>query len=413
METKIEGPYRHGSQWRCRLRTGSKKTWCRSASSPEEARRGAEEAIGSEPTDPIPAQPKKTIALATDPIRVDGPHPHGSGWRCRVSIGGDRVWCPAGRTEGHARQIAEAFLEEALKAGKVSIAEAIGVFLADQSARGNRPSTVQAYRYALKRFFGSVGDSDLASLTARKAEQLYEQLRSSGLSTDSHRNYLLQARTFLSFCVGKGWIRANPLEKVRGEGRRRHGKPQLTLDESRTLYKICMSEAAREDAALAVLLALTMGLRAGEIVSRTVRDLDDRGRVLRIGSNEAIGFAPKTTKSRRAIQIPEAIRPLLALRARSKLPSALLFAGEGGGPHWRDWVAESVRRYCRRAGLPVVCAHSLRGVAATLSTQAGAAAEAVAQLLGHESVGMTRRAYIEPGTIERAELGRVAEELGR
>ncbi|HNI60231.1 MAG TPA: tyrosine-type recombinase/integrase, partial [Pseudomonadota bacterium] len=223
---------------------------------------------------------------------------------------------------------------------------------------------------------------------------------------DSHRNYLAQARTFLSWCIGQRWIRVHPLGEVKGIGKRRHGKEQLTIDEARHLYKMCMREAAMDDGALAVLLALLLGLRASEVVSRTVRDLDDQGRVLRITPNPAIGFDPKTRASHRSVVVPEPLRPLLASRTRYKLPGALLFPAEGGGPHWRDWVAEQTGRFCKLAGVPRVCAHALRGVSASTAVASGVAAEAVARALGHESPEMTKRSYITPGTLEQADRDR-------
>jgi hypothetical protein len=53
------------------------------------------------------------------------------------------------------------------------------------------------------------------------------------LAVDSHRNILAKARTFLKWSMGKGYLRDNPLEGVQGFGKRRHGKPQLRIDEAR------------------------------------------------------------------------------------------------------------------------------------------------------------------------------------
>jgi hypothetical protein len=53
------------------------------------------------------------------------------------------------------------------------------------------------------------------------------------LAEDSHRNILAEAKTFLKWCTGKGYLRGNPLEGVQGTGKRRHGKPQLRIDEAR------------------------------------------------------------------------------------------------------------------------------------------------------------------------------------
>lgn len=160
----------------------------------------------------------------------------------------------------------------------------------------------------------------------------------------------------------RGWLRSNPPDKVKPVGQKRHGKPQLTINEARLLYGVYLREAERDDGALGVLLALTMGMRTGEVVSRTMRDLDDGGRLLRVMSNEALGFLPN--------------------------------------------VSEQTPRFCKVSGIPVVCAHSLRGVASTAPVGAGVEVEAVASLLGHESSRIARQSYTRPGTVEQAERER-------
>jgi integrase len=71
------------------------------------------------------------------------------------------------------------------------------------------------------------------------------------------------------------------LEDVQGLSRRRRGKPQLTTDESRKfLAKALQSAEEEDDGAIAAMMALLMGDEASEIVERTVRNLDDGGRLL-------------------------------------------------------------------------------------------------------------------------------------
>ena len=41
--------------------------------------------------------------------------------------------------------------------------------------------------------------------------------------------------------MAKGWMRGpSPLDGVRGVGRKRKGKPQLSLDEARHLYAVAL-----------------------------------------------------------------------------------------------------------------------------------------------------------------------------
>jgi len=67
---------------------------------------------------------------------------------------------------------------------------------------------------------------------------------------------------------------------VQGLGRRKHGKA-LRIDEARRWSQKAVKLAKRGDAgAVATLMSLLIGMRASEIDSRVVRDLDDDARLL-------------------------------------------------------------------------------------------------------------------------------------
>jgi integrase len=67
-----------------------------------------------------------------------------------------------------------------------------------------------------------------------------------------------------------------------------------------------------------VLMALLMGLRAHEVVQRTVRDLDDNGRLLVIGSS-------KTRAGVRTVAVPPLLRPRLLALTANRAADAMIF----------------------------------------------------------------------------------------
>jgi len=144
---------------------------------------------------------------------------------------------------------------------------------------------------------------------------------------------------------------------------------------------------AGEKGAVAAMVALLMGMRASEITSRVVRDLDDEGRLLWIPE-------AKTERGKRTVEVPALLRPYLAALAQGKQPFALLF-----GEHWRDWPRKWVQRICRAAGVPEVTAHGMRGLHSTLAVDSGVTAHVVAAALGHESETTTQESYIAPGVV--------------
>ena len=99
---------------------------------------------------------------------------------------------------------------------------------------------------------------------------------------------------------------------------------------------------------MAAMMSLLMGMRASEIVSRIVRDLDDEGRLLWIPET-------KTEAGRRTLPVPEVLQPYLRKIAEGKGPNDSLF-----GEHWRDWPREWVQQICKAAKVPEVTAQGMR-----------------------------------------------------
>jgi integrase len=263
----------------------------------------------------------------------------------------------------------------------------------------------------LERFFPD-HELHLHGLTQEMGAAYYEAFRArktakgSLLSVDYHRNTLIEARSFLRWCKDEmKWIESNPLEGVKGVGRRNKGKPQLRFDEARTWYTTAFELAEKgEHGAVAALMALMMGMRASEIVKRKARDLDDGGHLLWIGFPETRlrHLEVKTQKAQRILEVPEELRPYLVRLKEGKGATDLLFTGRGGKAHHRDWPNAWVQRICENAGVPNVCAHSMRGLQATVSIVRGLAVRETAEKLGHESSKTTLANYAEPNAVAQA-----------
>jgi len=265
--------------------------------------------------------------------------------------------------------------------------EAYGKHLAEKGLKAG-PNAERLRR--LRAFFPNQ-ELLLSDLTTARCSAYYESLRTRvsrtghPFSVDTHRNTLGEARMLAKWCVSKRWLRVSPVEGVEAKGKRKHGKPQLRIDEARMwMAKATELADAGAAAAVAAMMALVMGMRASEIVSRVVRDLDDDGRLLWIPS-------AKTEAGKRTLRVPDLLWPYLQELAKGKLPEAPLF-----GLHWRAWIRKSVRRICEAAGVPNVTAHGMRGLHSTLAVEHGVSAHVVAASLGHESSVTTMQSYVRP-----------------
>jgi integrase len=231
------------------------------------------------------------------------------------------------------------------------------------------------------------------------------------LSVDTCRNSLLEARSFAKWCAGKNWLKGeNPLASVEGVGKRRHGKPQLRIDDARVWTAKAMELAqAGDDGALAGLIALYMANRASEITKRRVGDVDDDGALLWIEEG-------KTDKSNGAVTIPDDLRPLLLRRIKGRARDEYIFPAEPAPdgaqrPHWRDWPRANIKRICRLVNVPEVCAHSMRGLHSSLAYERGSVGNLVAESMRHTHESVTKTSYATKGAVRTGQMQRALKAL--
>ncbi len=349
---------------------------------------------------------------------------HGRRYRFRVA-GGEDPGTKSYASEEEAERARRVYLRqlEILLTAQTEEGRTVGSALddyekwkRDPNGRGNKRGTVATTMIRLRNFFPEkTRAAPLHRLTPALCEKLYEGCQTS--SVDTHRGTLSCAKTFLSWCVEKRWIRLNPAAGVKGTGKRVRGKQQLTIDEARRFTDVCLwlcqygpdalslegGRPSRYGAAgpAAALAAFYLGLRAGEVAELEVRHLDNRGQSILVQD-------AKTEAGRRRQAVPEFLQPIFRELAKGKTPAAPLF----GGRRW--WVLDWVKRICDLAGAPIVCAHAMRGLHISLAIADGQTAEAVTRAVGHELANyqsVTLRHYAQPGTQQQATAAKVLQLL--
>lgn len=343
-----------------------------------------------------------------EPARVLGPYQEKQ--RCRVVV------VENGRRENHfapdwesAMRLFGRLRRQLAKRSAPRLGELLDAYKDHRLAAGTaKQQTIEHADARIRIVLGAWLDEEASALTPDHAARIYEDHRTKlsrrGIpyAAASHRWDLKITRAFFRWAVRERRVAADPFAGVKLVGKAKAGKLQLRLDEARRWSDVAL--AAFEEGnplALAGLLALWLGLRASEALLRQVRDVDDGGRVLWIPSG-------KTENARRRLVVPEALRGQLLRQAGGRGPSELLFVRADGRGFRRTALNRTVGALCRRAGVPVVCPHGLRGLHSTLALGAGATSEAVAAALGHGSFAMTQRHYVAPGVVEAAAAARVA-----
>ncbi len=333
-------------------------------------------------------------AVKKSALRVLGPYKEKDGVRLIVVEGETRKSLKYPTVE-QAEQIKLQLLGEISKQREYTVGELLAEHEDALLVERGRADTVRDECARLRRMLRT--EEPIAALTPERAMQLYrvngERPSRTGkpLSADTMYLILKVARRFGGYCVERGLLPTNPFAKIRRSGRLTAGKPQLTADEARRFLTTALDMARdKHVGAIAVALQLALGLRSSELLARRVRDLDEGGSVLLIPSG-------KTHNARRRPEVPEFLRPHLRELTRDKAPDAYLFGTRPTGqPLLTNWLIRAVHRVCERAGVPKVCAHSLRGLHATLALRQGVSSQAVATALGHGSFTVTARHYADP-----------------
>jgi integrase len=168
--------------------------------------------------------------------------------------------------------------------------------------------------------------------------------------------------------------------------------------------------------ALPVLLAVTTGMRRGEILGLRWQDVDLDGGVVTVQqaleeTRAGVRWKqPKTARGRRLVTLPTvAVEALRRYREQRELagptrPEGLAVTCGDGHPWRPDEFTRAFARAVRRAGLGPMRFHDLRHTHATLLLRQGVHPKIVSERLGHSTVGITLDTYshVLPGMQEEA-----------
>lgn len=272
-----------------------------------------------------------------------------------------------------------------------------------------RPSTYRRYGDFVKHILPVLGRYSLAKLSPQQLQVLYNKKLAEGLSpTTVHAIHAMLHRA-LEDALQMGLVNRNVSEMLKPP--RRGNREMMTLS---VLEMQRFLEVVRDDRFYALyILALSTGMREGELLGLRWQDVDLARRTVQVRMNVAEiakkRFAlaeTKTAYSRRTVGLTQAAVDALAehwqKQQRDKLSMGdqwvennLVFPNGYGTimiPH--NITKRSFKKYLVKAGLSRdIRFHDLRHTAATLLLASGVNAKVVSEMLGHSSVAITLRIY--------------------
>jgi len=175
----------------------------------------------------------------------------------------------------------------------------------------------------------------------------------------------------------------------------------LTVEQSQKL----LAEVRGDRMEAVYVLALTAGLRQGELLGLKWNDIDLQAgtvsvqRTLRLKAGRVIVTSPKSAKGRRLVELPSMTVDAIQDHRKRMLADGhagceWVFCNEAGNPvDKNNLVRRSFKPTLKRAELPPIRFHDLRHTHATLLLLQGEHPEVVQERLGHANIAMTLDIY--------------------
>ena len=271
-----------------------------------------------------------------------------------------------------------------------------------------RPRTHQRYEeYVRLHIKPALGRVRISRLTPQHLQRFYAERLEAGASPTSVQHMHRVLHRALKQAVRWGVASQNVAASVDPPRRVRGEMKTLSPEETQRFL-----ECARGDRLEALyVLAVTAGLRQGELLGLRWRDLELDKRSLRVtGSLQnlpGVGLTivePKTGRSRRQVVLSgiaiDALRRQRVAQAGERLQLGedwadfdLVFASSVGTPIHPSNMLRRFRRVLDEAGLDKLRFHDLRHTSATLLLGAGIHPKVVSEMLGHSTTAITLDLY--------------------
>jgi site-specific recombinase XerD len=256
------------------------------------------------------------------------------------------------------------------------------------SERGLAAGTTRGYVRHARWFLDGLPSGGLSGLAAGEVSGAVLRRAASSVSVSTVQYFVSGLRAFLRFCFIEGLV-AVDLSRAAlwASGRRGSSLPRgISAADAWVLLGSCDRRRAlgRRDYAVIITL-LRLGLRRGELARLTLDDIDWRA-----GELVVRGKGGREDRLPLPIDVGGALAAYLRRgRPVSDRREVFLTARAPYAPIAAGTVASTVRRACRRAGIPEVGSHRLRHTTACEMVAAGVPLVRIGQVLRHRSLQTT------------------------
>ena len=274
-----------------------------------------------------------------------------------------------------------------------------------------KESTVANYTMkADKHILPAFGSLSVCDITSDRIYSFISEKQKAGFSTRYISDIVILMKTIFKYATRTYHI-ANPLEGIVLPKKKQPEIQLLDESEQKTLQQYIGQHQNRST--LGVAIALTGGLRIGEICPLQWRDVDFKKRIFSVtktmqriqcptetSKTKLIITDPKSESSRRQIPIPDCMMSFL-LKFKGK-PNEYVLTGTEKPIEPRA-MQYRFRTILKNAKLPSVHFHALRHIFASNCIKLGFDVKALSEILGHSSVEITLNRYVHSSFDQKRE----------
>jgi integrase len=252
-----------------------------------------------------------------------------------------------------------------------------------------------------------LGHHPLQKLTPQHIQAFYTKKLNEGLSPTTVNVLHALLHKALDDAVRLGTVARNPSDAASAPARAHYEIQPFSMEQAQQF----LAAAQRHSMEALFVLAITTGMRRGEILALKWQDIQFEHSMLQVRriftrqpGSRYIEAQPKTEKSRRSILLAAIVIALLKqhrtrqLEARLKAGSEwqerdLVFCTSLGTPLNPNKVVDRFKTLLKKGGLPAIRFHDLRHSAATILLSMEVHPKVVQELLGHNQISMTMDIY--------------------
>jgi integrase/recombinase XerD len=262
----------------------------------------------------------------------------------------------------------------------------VQLYLLQMHRRNFKPLTIQQVFITLRRFLAFLttsGQRRVREVTRSDLEAFVEGEQDRGYKLSTVRTSLARIYAFLSFLVEEELIPPDVL--VRKVKLRVPERLPRAMDPDDVRKLLSVIDDTRDRAMLLILLRT--GMRIGELLATCLRDVDIKERTITI-------FEGRKNRRGRVVYLSDDARDTLTAWLRERDPGKqFLFYAQGSNTMCYTTARMMFEKYRDRASLghKRYSLHCLRHTFASELLNAGMRLECLQQLLGHDSIEVTRR----------------------